>query len=65
MVGGKSLLKKVIKTRLNRVLMNIPERRILQWWKYGGRVVSDLINFCTAKRLELLFYPVIEHIVNH
>ena len=40
MIGGKSLLKKVIKTskpktfktRLNRVLMNIPKRRILHWW---------------------------------
>ena len=39
MIGGKSLLKEMIKTsklktfktRLNRVIMNIPEKRILPW----------------------------------
>lgn len=44
MIGGKILLKEVIKTsklktfktRLNRLLMNIPEGRILPWLGEGG-----------------------------
>lgn len=72
MIGGKSLLKEVIKTpklktfktRLNRVLMNIPKRRLLPWWGCG-EVVGDLIAFCTPKDLGSLIYPVTEYITNH